>query len=497
MSEAVNTPAITETPTPHNSTLETAGAVTQQTVSPDFSPIIKQLNDNTVALTGVVKSLAERAPSRATPEALFGGQAPYGTSGPLGERGYSILRAAGFCNGILNAEQCKEEIAVSKQLAKMFDGYSAHYQGKAFLMVASSKFLPTRHSDGSDDSDMRAFQKNIREKMHASLDNYDPDEVNWINKRITGKALGTIADNAGGSLVGFPALGEVIDVQRNMEVFPRAGATEISLPANGRIQFPKITNGATAYNVGEAASITSSQPATGSLDLQGKKLGVLVPLNNELMRYTSGGSAEAMCRNDMARVLAIKADLDMLQGTGGTQIKGLITYPSASSWSFGNDKLLAYTVTSNLFQPNDPADMEAVMPDEAGEPTAWIVRRQLWAKIRNRRADAVSAADGKGPFVWNLTRDAAGNVPLELEGIPVVRSTQVSATRGNGSQTYVILGNFRDWIIARFGIMEFLANPYDSTAYAADQTLLRGIQILDAGPRHAASFVFADAITLS
>ena len=31
-------------------------------------------------------------------------------------------------------------------------------------------------------------------------------------------------------------------------------------------------------------------------------------------------------RFDMARAAALKADLAMLEGTGGTQIKGLITY---------------------------------------------------------------------------------------------------------------------------------------------------------------------------
>ena len=49
---------------------------------------------------------------------------------------------------------------------------------------------------------------------------------------------------------------------------------------------------------------------------------MFVKLNNELLRFASP-SAEGLVRFDMARVAALKADLAMLEGTGGTQIKGL------------------------------------------------------------------------------------------------------------------------------------------------------------------------------
>ena len=42
-----------------------------------------------------------------------------------------------------------------------------------------------------------------------------------------------------------------------------------------------------------------------------------------------------------------------------------------------------------------------------------------------------------------------------------------------------------DWIVARLGVMEFLASGLGDTAIVNDQTYLRGIQHIDAGPRHA------------
>ena len=62
--------------------------------------------------------------------------------------------------------------------------------------------------------------------------------------------------------------------------------------------------------MGEGSSITESQPTTGNLDLQAKKLGVFVKLNNELLRFASP-SAEGLVRLDMARAAALKADLAM------------------------------------------------------------------------------------------------------------------------------------------------------------------------------------------
>ena len=55
-------------------------------------------------------------------------------------------------------------------------------------------------------------------------------------------------------------------------------------------------------------------------------------------------------------------------------------------------------------------------------------------------------------------------------------------------------GYFPDWIIARMGVMEFLASGHGDTALQNDMTFLRGIQHIDAGPRHPASFIVCDQL---
>ena len=153
----------------------------------------------------------------------------------------------------------------------------------------------------------------------------------------------------------------------------------------------------------------------------------------------------------------------------------------------------------DTFTPADVAAMEAKLPDAVDAPTAWVMRKAMFAALMNRRADAVSAADGKGAFLFRNT-DATAGPPAELYGTKVVRSSQVSATRTKGSGTtltYILQGYFPDWVVARMGVMEFLASGLGDTALQNDMTFLRGIQHIDAGPRQQASFVLCDQLLVA
>jgi HK97 family phage major capsid protein len=405
---------------------------------------------------------------------------PWVTAGPIGRdsAGYSVLKAAAFALGYVGAEQAKEEVNTHRQLADLYAGYGfmPHHGQQSFLVPLASAHLPAFEPHGY------RLRHELHQKMTAQAKQYDPDEADWLTRRTGArtKALGTLDDTAGGSMIPTPMLGELIDLQRNLEAMSTAGAREIALPPNGRVQFPKLTNASTAYWVGEGNPITESQPGTGNLDLQAKKLGVLVTLNNELLRFASP-SAEGLIRYDMARAAALKADQAMLEGTGGLQIKGLTTYAGIVSHSASSAG-----ANGDMVQPQDVAAMEAKLPDAVDTPSAWLMRKAMYAGLMNRRADAVTANDSKGPFLFRSSPAAGSSLPMELAGTRVVRSSQMSANRVKGSASnlsYILLGAFADWIVARMGVMEFLASGHGDTAMQNDQTILRGIQHIDAGPR--------------
>jgi HK97 family phage major capsid protein len=416
----------------------------------------------------------------------------------------TIQKAVAYCARQIDPSKdaaVRDAVDLSDRIKSV---YGAHYNGLgsaigSLCVPASAGFLPTHTPHGHEIHGAAEVKKEIEQRI-ATVKGIDPDEMSAYAAKggdlgnLATKALNTLSDLAGGATVAPPTLGDMIDLQRNLEVFTRAGANNVTLPPNGRMQFPKLTGGSTAYWVGETAAVTASQQTTGTLSLEVKKLAVRTPLTLELMRF-SDQAIEGMVRVDMARQAGLLSDLAQLQGTGGTQIKGLITYPTASSWTQGTDSLLAYSVTGSTFQPEDVAGMVALLPDEI-EPTAWVMRRAMWGKIKNRRSDAALPGDAKGPFVfnWGRTVQEGGLSNVEsLDSTKVVWSSQVTKTRGSGSQTYILVGYFPDWLVGRLGVLEFMIDPYTNLSTLI--TNVQCVQFIDAGPRHTASFAFADAVT--
>lgn len=456
--------------------------------------------------TEVLKALAGGQRQNAGAR-VWDGQAPHVTSGEVGrDRPYSMLKAVAAAMGRIPKDKAKYEYSVHERLQKFYTGQGpigSHFGGGSFLVPASTAFLPT------DTAEQESLQTELRQKFaEDKAISVDPDEVGWLRKRLgayTEKALDSRLDTAGGPLVGFPTLGEFIDMQRNFEAFSRAGASQVPLGPNGQMYYPKLISGATAYFVNEnpASALTSSQPTTGNLNLMAKTLAVNVPISNQLLKFNLI-SAEAMVREDMARVAALKADSSMFAGVGGTEIKGLLTYDRTSNtaWTSGTDKVVGVTAsttggTGDTMNSKDLYRMIGFLPDEIGDGTAWLIRKNyFWSQIATARAGG--SATGDGPYLHSFMRSLEQGIGNgSLLGNKLVLSANVPANRVKSSGvdlTCVILGNFRDWLIGRAGVMELDANPYGDTVWGNIQTQLRAVQYIDAGPRHAASFAVCDQL---
>ena len=159
----------------------------------------------------------------------------------------------------------------------------------------------------------------------------------------------------------------------------------------------------------------------------------------------------------------------MLEGTGGTQIKGLHHLLAASR----RTRRARPAANGDTFQPQDVALMESKLPDAVDAPTAWVMRKAMFAALMNRRADAVSAADGKGPFLFRPTRGSAPTArrpSCTARGWCGRRRCRRRGSKGRGTNlTYILLGYFPDWIVARMGVMEFLASGLGDTALQNDR----------------------------
>ncbi len=420
-------------------------------------------------------------------------------------RGYSYLKYFGLLSGNLSKEEARVEWDMHDKLQKVYSGYFGGQKG-----ITNSVMAPFASRMLAEIPGQEGLAQEMEQVTKAGLAGWDPEHLQFERRRMAQmgytKALSWVDETSGGALVGPPLMGELIEVLRNNEVFMQAGCRVIAMPPNGRLVYPRQTSAATAYWVGESATITDSLPNTGDVTLTAKKLGILVKIPNELFHFSSV-SIEQFVREDISRVLALKLDKTLLEDVGSsTTPKGLINYAGVNALTSldpGNNKNgNSNAVTSGaLFDPSDPSNMVATVESQNAVFRSFIMRPLVWAGISTRRWDSVAAGDQRGGFVFNLIRDLpvdlnlSRTMPGNLQGYPVYKTTQVSKTRSNGTKsnlTYVLGGDFADYILALNGAVEFQVSTQGDQPFTTDQTWFRGILYSDGVPRHEASFAYYD-----
>lgn len=465
---------------------------------------IKELQEmavkNAESLTGLTKSLDSlvdglkktKAIGHPDPSQVFGLPNARRGEDSMGSRGFSFLKMMGVATGLVQPENAKCEMDVSNRLHKCFeDSYEYFSKGKPgvdrFLSPLSTAFF---HQDRVP-NDFRAEMKSL---CYASIAGADPNEANWISKRIGygQKDLSWLNELSGGSLVAPPQQGELIELLRNKEALVNAGARVVPLPPQGRMKFPRQTMASTTYWVGENAPITTSDIGTGEITLQAKKLAVLIRTPSELVRFASP-AAEALIRDDMTKSLALGLDLACLEGAGGdNQPQGLIL-------KSGINTVASTDVRANgdALRAEDMYRMVAVIQESNAEPEGWIMRPKTLHKLYQLRSDAVAQGDKSGPFLFDLIRGLGDGVKPNVAGLPVTASTQISQVRAKGTSTaltYILCGMFSDALIGMFGAIEFAQTSVGDTAFTRDQLWVRGILSADFNVRHEAAFALLDSI---
>lgn len=440
-------------------------------------------------------------------------KAPYGIVGPIGRDSepYSFAKMAAVSMGFMSPEEAKYEIDVSNRLKGLYDSFAFHRKGTASWLAPYVPGDVAHYANRQSDKDTSwANEMRLRVKGWQASQ-YDPNEA--MARGVTReKALNTLSDTQGGVLRGFPTLGDLIDLRRNLEVFSRAGSQEIALPPNGRLTLPKQVGSTIAYYAGEATALSpTSDPKFGQLELTAKKLFIRTELTNDLLRFVTP-SAEAVVRNDMAQVGRRRFDRAQLIGVeNSVGVRGIVTYGRPTTpltqWVEGQDYLIEYVASTtgangDTLAPQDLYNVMMRINDEAidSDNLTWVGRFDMYAALANRRWSTVAANDSQGGFLFNITREVGDRQQLAINGAKFVGSSQVPNDREKGSGntlTLLLVGDFREWFTARFGVMEFLATNVSDNAFDNDTTKLRAIEYHDSGPRTASSFAVIDNLLIA
>ncbi len=265
----------------------------------------------------------------------------------------------------------------------------------------------------------------------------------------------SVAASGGGYLVSTDNVG-FIELLRNRSVVLQMGATRLS-GLQGNVAIPKQTAAATAYWLSsETSTITESQQTIGQLTLGPKTVGAYTEISRQLTLQSSP-DAESLVMSDLARVVALAADVAALRGSGaGGEPQGIVGTTGIGSVSGTS---LGYT---GILEFQTDVASANVMPARGGYVTTPAVAALMMAEQRFSSTDTP---------LW------VGNI---WDG-------QMAGYRAMAS------GDWADLIWAEWGILEVEVNPYAS--FAAGIIGVRAMYTMDVGVRYAGAFSYASGIS--
>lgn len=308
----------------------------------------------------------------------------------------------------------------------------------------------------------------------------------WEDEDVA-KALESGSDEAGGFIIPPNYVAELIELLYPMAVMRQMGCTTMPMN-NGTLEIPKLSGGVSAEYVGESQNITVDQPTFGTLNLAWKKLAVIVPISNDLIR-DSNPNADTVVRDDAVTAMALREDRAFIRDDGTGQ------RPTGMRFQEGIQTLVATDVSGM----NNVDAIAAVRSD--------LSRQEL--ALENANVRMIRPGRILSPRIWhflsNLT-DGNGNAVFRAElqqgrlnGYPVRRSNQLpnslAVTRGaettnNGSEIYFadfadcIIGESTSLIVDASGEAAYHDGTAVQAAFSRDQTVIRLLARHDFGLRH-------------
>ncbi len=323
-------------------------------------------------------------------------------------------------------------------------------------------------------------QGDLAKAAHFITKVYDDDLGDEIQKSMIAGEL-----TSGGALVPPEVAAEIIELLRAMTVVRAAGARTVPMP-NGTLTMRRQTAGSSASYVGESQDISITQPDTGLLTLTSKKLAAIVPISNELLKFTSGPSADEFVRDDLVMEIAIREDQAFIRDDGTEHTpKGL------RHWANANNVISRTAASPPATAAEIEEDFKRMMnllmnADVKMRRPVWIMHPREMNHLKIQRN-----TDG-GQLLYPELRTGSPTI----HNWPVFVTTTIpSNLGGSGDESEVYLVEMFDAIIGEVSGLEIVANASASyvenatlqSAFSRDETLIRAITMHDFAMRHTVS----------
>ena len=301
------------------------------------------------------------------------------------------------------------------------------------------------------------------------------------------KALEAGVFTGGGSLIDEQFSAEIIELMKPVAAVRALGARVLPVPS-GSITLGRQNSSATVYWLGESDAISESQPGTGQLKLGAKKLGALVPVSNDLLRRAPAAAA-AMIRQDLVTEFANAEDVGFLRGSGSEfEPKGLVSYVASGNQFDGTGTVNLDNVTVDLIKAL--YKVEGADHVNMASP-GWLMNPRAAFGIM-----LLKTSDGYYPFMQEMAQSGT------ILAYAYRKSNNVTKATGTGStKSRVFFGDWSQYLIAdtlNFELSESDTASYGASnaksAYARDETVIRGLHEVDGAPRHDDAFAIINEV---
>lgn len=296
------------------------------------------------------------------------------------------------------------------------------------------------------------------------------------------------AQGTGGAMVATNLLaGSFIEVLRNKARVLQLGATVLS-GLVGNVDIPRQTGATQTFWTAEGVNTSEGEATFDKVSLAMKTIGTYSQISRNML-LQSTPDIDMIARADLIAQIALGIDLAALSGTGsGGQPLGIGNTSGIGSVIGGtNGAQLSIDhmidLETAVTYANAPEDSLAYLTN--AKSIGWLKK----------------AKSATGQYLWTTTPGGGRSAtPGEINGYTVARSNQARSalTKGsaNGVCSEVFFGAWSELLIGEWGVLEIVPNPYAAEVYKNGGVLLRALQSLDIGVRHAASFsAMSDALT--
>jgi len=240
----------------------------------------------------------------------------------------------------------------------------------------------------------------------------------WQGAEEEYRALGESLGTAGGYLVPAPLSNRVIDAARAASVCIRAGVRTIPFADEGgkTFEIAKVTADPSVAWVGEAGTITPSDPTFGAVVFTANKLVAIIRASRELLE--DAPNAAEVIERTIALAMAAEIDRACLEGSGaGAEPTGLQIMADVNEVKMDTNGAIPTNGSSGVSGPAKLLETYAEVTGANFEPTAMISSPRTFA------AFAGLVDDTYQPL----------NLPAPIAALPWLRTTNVSDTAECGS----------------------------------------------------------------